>query len=134
MVTKRVFIIFGFLLTLLWGASKLKEAATRLQFEVFNKPVTVRVVALPMCGRSNIIVVKYREKEYNISINKNDCIQGKYNIGDTLDATYNSKLDELNPGNFVGVYRLYVAFLALIGIAFFLYLFFSNRSPKSKKQ
>ena len=134
MAVKRLLIIFGFLLALLWGASQLKEAATRLQFEVFNKPVIVKVVELPMCGRSNIIGISYKEKKYNISINKNDCIQGKYNIGDTLEAIYNSKLDEMNPGNFMGTYKLYRDFMALVGIVFLLYLFFSKRSRKSKRR
>ena len=133
MTVKRLLIIFGFLLALLWGASQLKEAATRLQFEVFNKPVIVKVVELPICGRSNIIGISYKEKKYNISINKNDCIQGKYNIGDTLEATYNSKLDEMNP-SVIGVYRLYIIYMALVGIVFLLYLFFSNRSRKSKRR
>jgi hypothetical protein len=134
MAVKRLLIIFSFLLALLWGASQLKEAATRLQFEVFNKPVIVKVVELPICGRSNIIGISYKEKKYNISINKNDCIQGKYNIGDTLEATYNSKLDEMNSKNFKGVYRLYIIYMVLVGLGFLLYLFFSNRSRKSKKR
>ncbi|TXB59445.1 hypothetical protein [Phaeodactylibacter luteus] len=134
MAVKRLLIIFGFLLALLWGANQLKKAATRLQFEVFNKPVIVKVVELPICGRSNIIGISYKEKKYNISINKNDCIQGKYNIGDTLEATYNSKLDEMNPGNFVGTYKLNRDFMILVGIVFLLYLFLSNRGRKSKKR
>ena len=92
------------------------------------------MVELPICGRSNIIGISYKEKKYNISINKNDCIQGKYNIGDTLEATYNYKLDKMNSKNFTGVYRLYIIYIVLVGIGFLLYLFFSNRSRKSKKR
>jgi hypothetical protein len=131
MIKKRIFIIFGLLFTLLWGASKLKEAATRLQFEAFNKQVTVKVVELPMCGRSNIIRVVYQNEQYSISINKNDCIQGKYNIDSILEATYNAKLDEMNPDNFVGVYRLYIGFLILVGTVFLGYLFLLNRGSSS---
>jgi hypothetical protein len=137
MAVKRAFIIFGLLFTLLWGAGKLKEAATRIQLEVFNHPVIVKVAGLPLCGRSNIIEVSYKQKTYNISIDKIDCIYGKYNIGDTLEATYNSKLDEMNPGNFVGVYRLCMIFVTLTGIVFLLYLFlpkWKNWSRKSKKR
>ena len=134
MEKNRLLTIFVFLLALLWGVSELKEAGTRLQFEIFNKPVIVKVVDIPMCGRSNIIGVRYQYKEYNISINKNDCIKGRYNIGDTLEATYNPKLDEINPKNFAGVYRLYTLYMVLVGSGFSLYLFFSNRNQRLKKQ
>ena len=133
MIVKRIFIIFGFLFALLWGVSKLKEAATRMQFEVFNEPVVVRVVGLPLCGRSNIIEVEYQEEKYNISINKNDCIQGKYNLGSTLQATYNTRLNEMNPGNFLGVYRLYMIFLIIVGMVFIFYLFVSIKNYRLKK-
>ncbi|HFB99500.1 MAG TPA: hypothetical protein ENJ53_01730 [Phaeodactylibacter sp.] len=134
MAIKKLVIIFVFLFALFWGASKLKEAAIRLQFEVFNRPVVVKVVELPICGRSNIIAISYQDKKYNISINKNDCIKRKYNIGDTLEITYNSKLDEMNPKNFVGVYRLYIIYMALVGIVFFLYLFFPLSATKKSDE
>ena len=118
MIVKRILIIFGFLFALLWLASNLKKSASRIPLEVFNKPVIVKVVELPLCGRSNIIVVRYQDQKYRISINKNDCIQGKYIIGDTLDAIYNPKLDEMNPKSFVGIYRLNMIFIVLVGIGF----------------
>lgn len=119
---KKLFIVFGLLLMFLWGVNKLKEATVRLQYDVFNRPVKVEVVDLPPCGRSNIIVVKYQQKNYSISVNKNDCINGKYSIGSVLEAKYNTKLDEMNPYNFLGVYRLYILFLAIVGTGLLLYI------------
>ena len=132
-MVKRIVTVFCFLYALLWGVSGLKKAETRLQYDVFNMPVIVEVVGLPICGRSNIIEVKYQKIKYNISINKNDCIQGRYNIGDTLEATYNYKLEELNPGHFVGVYRVYMVSLVLVGIVFILYLIILNEDQKKMR-
>lgn len=131
---RRIIIIFGFLFTLLWLANNLKKSASRLPLEVFNKPVIVKVVELPLCGRSNIIVVSYQDHTYRISINKNDCIEGKYRIGDTLDAIYNPRLDEMNPKDFVGVYRLNKVFIVLVGIALFVYIYILNSCTKGDKR
>ena len=54
---------------------------------------------------------------------KNDCIQGRYKIGDTLEADYNPKLDEMNP-KVVGVYRLNLIFIFVVSISFLVYLFY----------
>ncbi|MFZ1561705.1 MAG: hypothetical protein WAT37_17350 [Saprospiraceae bacterium] len=134
MIIRRIIIIFGFLFALLWLANNLKKSASRIPLEAFNKPVIVKVVELPLCGRSNIIVVSYQDQTYRISINKNDCIQGKYIIGDTLDAIYNPKLDEMNPGNFVGTYRLNMIFIFLVGIAFLVYIYILNAYAKGNKR
>ena len=134
MIVKRIIIIFGFLFTLLWSVSNLKKSASRIPLEIFNTSVMVKVVELPLCGRSNIIVVGYQGQKYRISINKNDCIQGRYRIGDSLEAIYNPKLDEVNPGSFVGTYRLNMTFLVLVGIGFFIYVLYLNRSTGINKR
>lgn len=134
MIIKRIIIIFGFLFALLWLANNLKKSASRIPLEVFNKPVIVKVVELPLCGRSNIIVVSYQDQPYRISINKNDCIEGKYRIGDTLDAIYNPRLDEMNPSDFVGVYRLNMVFIVLVGLAFLVYIYILNAYTKGNKR
>jgi hypothetical protein len=134
MILKRIIIIFGFLFALLWLANNLKTSASKIPFEVFNKPVIVKVVELPLCGRSNIIVVSYQDQQYRISINKNDCIEGKYRIGDTLDAVYNARLDEMNPNDFVGVYRLNMIFIILVGIGFLIYVYIINTRTKVNKR
>lgn len=112
--------------------SELKKAKVRLQYEVYNELVLVEVVDLPLCGKSYIITVGYGGKKYNISVSPNDCIRGRYKIGDTLEATYNPKLDEMNPGNFVGTYRLKRDFVFLLGLAFSLYLFYPFLSGMGK--
>jgi hypothetical protein len=135
----RFFIILGLIFTLLWGVSELKKAKIRLQYEVYNELVLVEVVDLPLCGASYVITVGYGGKKYNISVNPNDCIRGRYKIGDTLEATYNPKLDEMNPGNFVGTYKLKRDFVVLLGLGFVIYLFYpsfhslSKRSRKRRK-
>ncbi len=134
MIVKRIVIIFGFLFALLWLANNLKKSASKIPLETFNKPVIVKVVELPLCGRSNIIVVRYQDQTYRISINKNDCIEGKYMIGDTIDAIYNPKLDEMNPASFVGVYRLNMIFIVLVGIGFLIYIYFLNTYTKGNRR
>ena len=134
MIVKRILIIFGFLFTLLWCASNLKKSASRIPLEIYNTSVMVKVAELPLCGRSNIIVVSYQNQKYSISINKNDCIQGKYRIGDELEAIYNPKLDEFISGSLVGNYRLNMTFLVLVGIGFFIYVLYLNRSTGINKR
>jgi hypothetical protein len=135
----RFFIILGLIFTLLWGVSELKKAKIRLQYEVYNELVLVEVADLPLCGASYIITVGYGGKNYNISVSPNDCIRGRYKIGDTLEATYNPKLDEMNPKDFVGVYRINVIFMSMLGLGFVIYLFYpsihslSKRSRKRRK-
>ena len=126
MPARKFLIMFGFMIALLWGGNKLKHAATRLKYENFNEKVVVNVTNLPICGRSNIIGVTYENKSYNLAINKNDCIQARYGIGDEIATIYNSKLDELNPKDFRGVYRLYMIYMFLVAIGFVFYIFLSK--------
>jgi uncharacterized membrane protein len=120
---KNFLINFAFLFLLLWSANNVKRTANNRQLEVFNQNVHVEVVDLPLCGRSNIITVEYNKKKYNISVNKNDCIQGKYKIGDIIEATYNPKLDIVNPADFIGVFRWNIIFLLIVLILFLLFIF-----------
>jgi len=119
-----------FFLAFLWGANNFKEASERLGLESFNQAVKVRVINLPSCGRSNIIEVEYQGEVYSMSISKNDCIQSKYDIGDIVDATFNSKLREVNPVNFVGVYRLNVVYMAVLLVLFVGFVFIQRWKTK----
>lgn len=124
---KKILIYVLFTLALIWGANWVKESSELLGYEVFNIPVKVRVVGLPICGRSNIIEVEYENKTHDISVNKNDCIQGRYSIGEVLSATYNTKTREINPRNFKGSYRLGVGFLVTLILVFLLYTYASKK-------
>jgi hypothetical protein len=86
-----------FVFSLLFVAGKVKEAKVMLQYEVFNEMVTVEVVDLPLCNKAGTIIVRYKGKDYSMGIGINDCINGKYMIGDKLEAEYNPKLDDMQP-------------------------------------
>lgn len=122
MPLKKSIAFLVFLLAVLWGIRNLKESSDRLGLAAYNTPVLVKVVSLPLCGRSNIIKVQYEGSPYKISINKNDCIQQKYSIGDLISATYNPKTNEINPNNFVGSYRLSIVYILAVVIIFVLYI------------
>ena len=75
---KKIFTIFGFLIVLMWGTSNLNRASNKLQYEKFNEFVTAKVVDLPFCGRSNMIVVEYQKKRYSTPVSKMACINKRY--------------------------------------------------------
>lgn len=130
MMLKRITLVVALLFLLVWSVGNLKKASAKLGFEKFNEEVNVEVVDLPLCNRSNPIVVLYKGQRYTIEVNKNDCIQGKYSIGDTIKATYNRKVDEMNPKSFLGVYRIskvIVIIISLIIVAFFTSIYFQDR-------
>jgi hypothetical protein len=57
---------------------------------------TVSIIDIPDCGRSsNSMDVEYNNKKYNINIGKNDCIEGKYKIGDRVNVLYSSIYDKV---------------------------------------
>lgn len=126
MVTKRLLFTFLFLVTMLWLSSNIKKAHSELAVEEFNTYVRAKVVDLPLCGASNIITVEYDNKRYDVSVSKNECIQGKYRIGDYLNVMYNSRLDRMNAFP-LGSYRLNMFFLCLVGVLFLIYLYIIRR-------
>jgi hypothetical protein len=124
---KKVFIIFGFLIALMWGANNLNKAANKLQYEKYNKIVTAKVVDLPLCNRSNMIIVEYQEKRYSTPVSKMECIHKKHSIGSLLQVEYNPSLDEMVNGGYTGAYRLWIAFLIFIGGVFLSYVFIGRK-------
>ncbi len=130
----RFITISFFLLTLLLALSNVKKSKVRLQFADFNQEVIAMVVDLPLCGgASNNIIVEYKGKRYKVSVNKNDCIQGRYKIGDKINTIYNPPLDEIAPDNFVGDYRFKATialFVLLFGVLYILILIYEMRKEK----
>ncbi len=56
----------------------------------------VEVASVQNCGRSsNTIDVEYDLKTYTINIGKNDCIEGRYSIGDKIVVKYSSEYDKM---------------------------------------
>ncbi len=56
----------------------------------------VEISSVPNCGSSsNTVDVEYHLKTYTIKIGKNDCIEGRYSIGDKLMVKYSSKYDKM---------------------------------------
>lgn len=54
------------------------------------------VVDVPNCSRSsNSLYVKLKEKKYLTEIGKNECIQGKYLIGQKIEVLYSSDYDKI---------------------------------------
>jgi len=136
MMSKNFPLSFVFLIGLVWTTVNLKKASTRLQFEEFNQPVKVQVVDLPLCGRSGVIVVEYKNKKYHAAIGRTDCLAGKYRMDDTLDVIYNSRLDEMNP-NLLMTYRGWLIFTIIVFILFILLVFLPSEiqithNPKNK--
>lgn len=59
-------------------------------------PVVVEVLGMPNCGRSsNTMDVKYEQKVYNVSIGKNDCIEGRYKNGNKIEILYGIEYDKM---------------------------------------
>lgn len=119
---KIFFTNFAFFLILIWSFSKLKQSIVERQYVVFNQEVEVEVVDLPLCGKSNLITVRYNEKDYSMSVNKNDCINGRYKIGYKFFTNYNSKVDKIYNGSFEGAYRWNFAFASMVLIVYLIYL------------
>lgn len=106
-----LFVAFAFFSLNFFKSAKLKymtkEDGVLTQAEVYKRPE---------CGRSsNTMEVLLDGRTFNLDIGKNDCIQGKYSIGDIVEVLYCKECGEaILPGAQASFrYWLSIAFFAL---------------------
>ena len=94
MNTNRILYLIGFFVFSFFALNFFESTQREKTINETGIPVLAKVAGVPNCGRSsNTIDVKIEQKTYNISIGKNDCIQGFYKVGDTLKVLYSSVYD-----------------------------------------
>lgn len=84
-----LFVSFSFFASVFFKSARLKY----LTKETGVKTMAT-IDALPECGKSsNTMEVFLEKKNFTVDIAKNDCIQGKYSIGDKIEVLYCYKCD-----------------------------------------
>ena len=85
----RVFYIISFLIFTFFGIVFLRSSYQSKKLRENGTSAKAVVSETPDCGRSsNTMEVKLKENIYSINIGKNDCINGRYRIGDSVEVLY----------------------------------------------
>lgn len=72
------------------------SALINYRISQYGSKQLAEVIEVPNCSRSsNSFYVKLKEKKYLTEIGKNDCIQGKYLIGQKIEVLYSSDYDKI---------------------------------------
>ena len=96
MNSSRVYYLVAFVLFTYFSLQFFQSAFVGKEIALNGIKVNTHVVKLPKCGRSSgTMNILYKDKRYDIKIGKNDCIQGKYSIGDQVEALYSQNYDKL---------------------------------------
>ena len=96
MNSSKIYYLVAFILFTYFSLQFFQSAFIGREIATNGIKVETRVVQLPTCGRGNgNMNIVYKDKFYNIKIGKNDCIQGKYRIGDEVEALYSISYDKI---------------------------------------
>jgi hypothetical protein len=122
----KLFATITFVMISLWLTSKIIYFKHRIGGEQYNTTVLVTVVDRPLCGQSGVITVEYEGKTTDIIIGKNNCIYGKYVIGEKTQATYNTKFKEFYSGSYYSEFYACWALLLMTFFCYFVYMFLGD--------